>query len=127
MTKNPIMKKHLSTIVFGCLGVCAGFTLCYVYVVIPQREASLATPTPLQTTEPWTTTVTIARDGSLYLGDARIETDQLRTILTKNAAQDKPIVIRAAKNTDFAAISAILDACKTAGLHNVGFARATTE
>ena len=33
------MKKHLSSIVFGCLGLCAGFTICYVVLVIPTHEA----------------------------------------------------------------------------------------
>ena len=33
------MKKHLSSIVFGCLGLVAGFTLCYTFFVVPTPEA----------------------------------------------------------------------------------------
>ena len=31
------MKKHLSSFLFGCLGLGVGFTLCYVYLVLPER------------------------------------------------------------------------------------------
>lgn len=34
------MKKHVSSIVFGCVGLCAGFTFCFVYLVIPERGSS---------------------------------------------------------------------------------------
>jgi hypothetical protein len=40
------MKKHLSSLTFGCLGLCVGFTLCYVYLVLPQRVASVPSPQP---------------------------------------------------------------------------------
>lgn len=33
------MKKHLSSFLFGCLGLGVGFTLCYVYLVLPARDA----------------------------------------------------------------------------------------
>jgi hypothetical protein len=33
------MKKYISSVIFGALGVGAGFALCFVYLVIPQREA----------------------------------------------------------------------------------------
>ena len=36
------MKKHLSSFLFGCLGLGVGFTLCYVYLVLPAREAKQA-------------------------------------------------------------------------------------
>src|SRR5687768_9312146 len=38
------MKKHISTMVFGCLGVCAGFTICFVFLVVPERGPSSAAP-----------------------------------------------------------------------------------
>lgn len=44
--ERPHMKKHLSSFVFGSLGICAGFTLCFVYVALPLREAGDATPHP---------------------------------------------------------------------------------
>jgi hypothetical protein len=34
------MKKYISSVVFGTIGVGAGFALCFVYLVIPQREAA---------------------------------------------------------------------------------------
>ena len=33
------MKKHLSSFLFGFLGLGVGFTLCYVYLVLPARDA----------------------------------------------------------------------------------------
>ena len=33
------MKKYVSSVVFGTVGVCAGFALCFVYLVMPQRDA----------------------------------------------------------------------------------------
>ena len=33
------MKKYISSVVFGTVGVCAGFALCFVYLVMPQRDA----------------------------------------------------------------------------------------
>jgi hypothetical protein len=38
------MKKHLSSLLFGCLGLCAGFTLCYVYLVLPERTPKATAP-----------------------------------------------------------------------------------
>jgi hypothetical protein len=32
------MKKYISSVIFGTLGVGAGFALCFVYLVIPQGE-----------------------------------------------------------------------------------------
>jgi type II secretion system protein G len=34
------MKKYLFAVVTGCLGLCLGFALCYVYLVIPQHGAT---------------------------------------------------------------------------------------
>ena len=33
------MKRHLSSLIFGSLGLCVGFTLCYLYIVLPERTA----------------------------------------------------------------------------------------
>ena len=38
------MKKHLSSVMFGCIGLCVGFTLCYVYLVLPKRAARANPP-----------------------------------------------------------------------------------
>jgi hypothetical protein len=44
------MKKHISSLIssltFGCLGVCLGFTFCYVHLVLPVRVAALSAPKP---------------------------------------------------------------------------------
>ena len=29
------MKRYLSKVIVGCLGICAGFALCYVTLVVP--------------------------------------------------------------------------------------------
>jgi hypothetical protein len=34
-----IMKKHLSALVFGALGLLTGFVLTYVFLVMPERNA----------------------------------------------------------------------------------------
>jgi hypothetical protein len=41
------MKKYISSIVFGCLGICLGFSLCYVRLVLPEQMAKLDAPKPL--------------------------------------------------------------------------------
>ena len=121
------MKKHLSTIVFGCLGLCAGFTLCYIYVAIPQREASLTQSFPPPITEHARDTIRVARDGSMYLGNDRVEATRLSSFLTEQAAKGNPVIIRADRNADVATISSILDACRIAGVWNIAYARTTTE
>jgi hypothetical protein len=37
------MKKHLSSFLFGCVGLGVGFTLSYVYLVLPARDAKQTT------------------------------------------------------------------------------------
>ena len=32
------MKKHISSLVFGIVGICSGFALCFLYLVLPTRE-----------------------------------------------------------------------------------------
>ena len=121
------MKKHISTIVFGCLGLCAGFTLCYVYVAIPQREASLTQSFPAPVDDHARETIKVARDGSMYLGQGRIEATRLRSFLAEQAANGHPVIIRADRSAAVATVTSILDACRIAGVWNVAFARTTTE
>jgi hypothetical protein len=33
------MKRHVSSLVFGTVGIGAGFALCFVYLVLPRAEA----------------------------------------------------------------------------------------
>jgi len=121
------MKKYLSTIVFGCLGLCAGFTLCYVYIAIPLQEGNLTQSVVPQATEHSRDTIRIARDGGMYLGNERVGSTRLRSFLIEQAAKGSPVIIRADKNADVTTVSSILDGCRTAGVWNVAFARTTTE
>ena len=40
------MRNQLSSLKYGCLGLCAGFTFCYVYLVLPERVARAITTQP---------------------------------------------------------------------------------
>lgn len=44
------MKKHLSSVVFGCLGLFVGFALCYALLVIPTTDLARTriAPPPLR-------------------------------------------------------------------------------
>ena len=44
------MKKYLSSVVFGCLGLFVGFMLCYAFFVIPTTDIARTTfaPPPLR-------------------------------------------------------------------------------
>jgi hypothetical protein len=37
------MKRHLSSVVFGVLGCIVGFTACFIYGVLPARQAARST------------------------------------------------------------------------------------
>jgi len=132
------MKKHLFTVVSGCLGLCAGFTLCYVYLVLPQRETEATGSAPqqirqqVQTATPIAsdgkpTTITVASDGSLYLAGERIDLSRLATQLKELAAQQRPVAIRSDKNVEFRRIVEVIDGCKAAGVTQIAFATATTQ
>jgi hypothetical protein len=36
--ERKTMRKYISAMVFGFVGACAGFTICFVYLVLPTRE-----------------------------------------------------------------------------------------
>jgi hypothetical protein len=38
------MKRHFSSVAFGCVGLCVGFLLCYVYLALPERTAAAKRP-----------------------------------------------------------------------------------
>jgi hypothetical protein len=107
-------KKYLFAVVTGCLGLCAGFTLCYVYLVLPQREIVTAASLPQQVSGQGQIVITIAADGSSYLAGQRIELDRLGRRLKELAAQRRPIAIRADKDAPLKAIVAVMDASKAA-------------
>jgi hypothetical protein len=39
-----IMKRHLSSLVFGLLGCIVGFTTCFIYGVLPARQEAKRAP-----------------------------------------------------------------------------------
>ena len=111
------MKKHkryLFAVVTGCLGLCAGFTLCYVYLVLPQREIMAAASPRQRASGQEQIVITIGANGNLYLAGERIELNRLGTRLKELAAQRRPIAISADKDAPFKAIVAVMDASKAA-------------
>ena len=96
------MKRYISKAIVGCLGMCIGFALCYLTLVVSKPEAR-------------STVITVASDGSLFLGNEQLGLSQLSAGLKQQAAPAYTITIRASKNTDYQRVAAVLDACKAAG------------
>ena len=119
------MKKHLCTVVGACLGLCAGFTLCYICLVLPHREGKAAASARPQSNQQEKTTITVTRDGSLYLAGERLDLSQLATRLKELGAQ-QPVTIRADSSTDYKRLVEVLDACKAAAVSQISIATATT-
>jgi len=119
------MRKHLSTAVGTCLGLCAGFTLCYICLVLPHREGKAAASARPQSNQQEKTTITVTRDGSLYLAGERLDLSQLATRLKELGAQ-QPVTIRADSSTDYKRLVEVLDACKAAAVSQISIATATT-
>ena len=73
--------------------------------------------------------INVAADGSCSIGREQFDLLKLPAKLRELATiQPKPaILIRADKNTDYKHIMDIVDACKTAGLDEVGFATVTSK
>jgi len=117
------MKKHLSTVVGACLGLCAGFTLCYICLVLPHREGKATASALQQVRQQEKTTVTIVRDGSLYLAGDRLDLSQLASRLRELGAQ-QPVTIRADSSTDYKRVVQVMDACKAAAVSRISIATA---
>lgn len=100
------MKRYVSKITVGCLGACVGFALCYLTFVGFKTEAKAAV-------------ITVASDGSLYLGNQQLDVGQLSADLKKQAAHEFTITIRANQNTDYARVVAVVNACKAAGVTQI--------
>lgn len=100
------MKRYISKIAVGCLGICVGFSLCYVALVGSKIEAKA-------------TVITVAGDGSLYLGNQQLDLSQLSADLKQQVAHRYTITIRADKNTDYRRVVAVVDACKAAGVTQI--------
>jgi biopolymer transport protein ExbD len=122
------MKKHLSAIVGACFGLCAGFTLCYICLVLPHREGK-ATATAWQQIrqKEKVATITIARDGSLSLAGERIDLSQLATRLKEVSAQHPVCCVRVDSGANVSRFNEVTDACKGAGVSRFIFARATAQ
>ena len=110
------MKRHLSKIIVGCLGVCVGFAVCYFSGV--SRTAS--------TTGDKAPSVTIARNGSLYLGGTQTGLSQLLASLKKQASQGYTITIYADEKTDYNRVAEVVDACKAAGVTRIAMRTSAT-
>lgn len=120
------MKRHLSTVVGACLGLCAGFTLSYICLVLPHREAKATASAPEQMRQQEKSTITIARDGSLYLAGEPLDLSRLAIRLKELGAQ-RPVTIRADSSTDYKRLLEVVDACKGAAVSHIAFATATTQ
>jgi biopolymer transport protein ExbD len=96
------MKQYLSKFLFGCVGICVGFSFCYFSFVEPQAESN----PPV---------VTVASDGTVYLGGAKTDLSQLTLSLKKQAALRQTITILLDAHIDFKEANAVLDACKASG------------
>ncbi len=118
------MKVHLSTVVAACLGLCAGFTLCYVCLVLPHREGKATASALQQMRQQEKTIITIARDGSLYLAGERLDLSQLATHL-KELSTQQPVIIHADSSTDCRRLVEVLDACKAAAVSQISLAKVT--
>jgi len=109
------MKTHLSTIVFACLGLFVGFALCFVYLVVPQREATRAALAARQSTEEGIV-ISIDANGGLRVGGKLVDMNRLATLLKQRRAQGQPVRINADEHAPFSVIVKVLDACKAAGV-----------
>ncbi len=62
--------------------------------------------------------------GELYYQEQPCSTTQRDQLLAKLAADDQALVIRADRNTPFAAVIGLMDQARTQGIASVGFATA---
>jgi hypothetical protein len=104
--REKIMKQYISKIIVGCLGLSVGFAICYFTLVSSKTEAKA-------------TVITVASDGSLYLGSQQLDLSQLSTNLKKQTAHGYMITIRANGKTDCKRVVAVLEVCKAAGVTQI--------
>jgi biopolymer transport protein ExbD len=69
------------------------------------------------------TTITIARDGGLYLAGERLDLSQLAARLKAFGAR-QPVIIRADTETDYKRVVEVVDACKAAAASRISLATA---
>jgi biopolymer transport protein TolR len=69
--------------------------------------------------------VTVNGDGTIYLDNVAIRSEQLASELARRHAEvSRPVVVRADKALFYADVVRVLDACRSAGFENVGLATA---
>ena len=99
------MKKHISKIVIGFLGICIGFAVCYFTGFSPDTRSVV---------------VKIEPNGSLLLSGAQVDSSQLSASLKQQAAHKCIIDFR--PSDGFPAnkrLVEVMDACKAAGVAQV--------
>ena len=111
------MKKYLPSVATACIGLCAGFALCYLCLVIPHREDKARRPASQQQIA----TITITHDGSVYLAGERLAIEQLAPRLKKLGGKP-PVIIRADNTSDYRCLLEVMDACKAAGVKPISIA-----
>ena len=104
------MKRYVPTVFAACIGLCAGFAVCYLCLVIPHREGNA------NASAPQNMTVIISHDGSVYLAGERLDVSQLAPRLKELGAKQS-VVIRADSSTDYRRFVEVVDACKAASVH----------
>jgi biopolymer transport protein ExbD len=108
------MKKYLFTAVGACLGLCAGFTLCYICLVLPRHEGKAEASARKQISHQEKTTIAVTSDGSLYLAGERVDVNQL-TARLKELGPQQPVMIRVDRGTDLKHLVQVCDACMSLG------------
>jgi hypothetical protein len=94
--QNEKMKTYLSTVLAACIGLCAGFALCYLCLVIPLGEGKAKASVTQQEKR----TISIDHEGSVYLAGERLDVSQLAPRL-KALGGNQPVIIRAESTTDY--------------------------
>ncbi len=111
------MKRYLPTAIAACIGLCAGFAVCYLCLVTPHREGKARASAPQQAK----TTITINHDGSVSLAGERLDVSQLAPRL-KELGGKQPVIIGADNTTDYRHLVQVVDACKTAAVSQISVA-----
>jgi biopolymer transport protein ExbD len=81
---------------------------------------------PQQTLQQEKTSISIARDGRLYLASERLDLSQLAARLKEFGAQ-QPVIIRADSNTGYKRVVEVMDACQAAAVSRVSLATVTAQ
>ena len=111
------MKRYRPTVITACIGLCAGFAICYLCLVVPHRGDKARASVPHQQK----TTVTITRDGGVYLAGEQLDVSQL-TLHLKALGGKQPVIIRADNTADFRRVVEVVDACKAAAVSQISTA-----